>query len=114
MGEGSIPVGRRKHKPHKSHPHAKPHKKRPTQRITNPPKQMVDPAVKAATDLEFAPQDAEIKQEESAIPGWYDDYLRKLQGLQTQTTEQYKGLQNQASTLAEAVHGATPEGQKAA
>lgn len=69
---------------------------------------------KAAVAQEFGSQDAEIQSASNQVPAWYEDYLKKLSGLQTQTTEQFQGLQAQAGSLAEKAADATPEGQKAA
>lgn len=124
-GRGNIRSRRRrKPKKHKSQPHAKPHKPKAQNAPSwkNQPlfpgamktKGTFDQERTAATRQEFAPAEQEIAQEERNIPAWYGDYLKKLQGLQTQTTTQYEGLQSQAGSLAETVADATPEGQKAA
>lgn len=124
-GSGKIPYRRRK--PHKSKPKKK-HKSQPHARTQPSPTSKLDQPLypggittvrqfrqerKAAITNEFAPQEEAIQQEQKAIPAWYQDYLRKLQGLQTQTTQQFEGLQSQAGSLAETAADATPEGQKA-
>lgn len=117
--------GRRRGKPHKSQPHAKPPRKSKVKKTPSWKTQPLFPGgittkgefVKnrqAATDQEFGPQEEQIAQAKREVPAWYDDYLKKLQGLQTQSVTQYQGLQNQAGSLAETVADATPEGKAAA
>lgn len=114
-----------RNKKHKSQPHAKSPRKSKVQDTPSWENQPLFPGGittqgqfaenrEAAVRQEFGEQDEQIAQAKKEIPAWYDDYLRKLQGLQTQTTQQYQGLQNQAGSLAETVADATPEGQKAA
>jgi hypothetical protein len=122
--EGRGNIRSRKPKKHKSQPHAKPHKPKAKNAPSwkNQPlfpgglktKGEFDRERTGAVNQKFGDVDQEIRQEEGAIPGWYNDYLNKLQGLQTQTTSQFEGLKSQASTLAEAVHSGTPEAQAAA
>jgi len=114
QGQGRIPHGHKKNK-------KKNRRGRPTDRLQEPffPGGMTSVGDfrkerAAAVNQEFGPEEQDLNTTQNQIPAWYDDYLKKLQGLQTQTTTQYQGLQNQASSLAEAVHSQTPEGQKAA
>lgn len=124
-GQGNIRsrAPKKAKKPHKSQPHAKKNKPKAKNTPSWKNKPLYPGGLKtqgqfhaereSATRQEFAPAEQEIAQEEKNIPAWYGDYLRKLQGLQTQTTQQFEGLQKQAGSLAETAADATPEGQKA-
>lgn len=123
QGQGSIPNRRKKHKKHKSQPHARPPRK---SKVVDTPSWQSQPLFpggittrgqfnesrEAAVRQEFAPQEEQIAQAKKEIPAWYGDYLRKLQGLQTQTTQQYEGLEKTAGSLAETAADATPEESK--
>lgn len=123
VGSGRIPTGR-PHKPHKSQPHAKPPRRSPTKNSQawrnrsfvpggiNTKGQIADQRT-AARRAEFSAQNDEVAQEQKAIPSWYEDYLKKLQGLQAQSTQSFTDLQSQASSLGESVLNQTPEGMKA-
>lgn len=65
---------------------------------------------RAAENAQFRPEEQQINDAASAIPSWYQDYLAKLQGLQTQTVEQYQGLQKQAASLETPIDQATMVG----
>lgn len=124
VGSGRIPVAHKHPKPHKSQPHAKPPRKSKAKNsqawrnkafvpggITTRG-QIADQRA-AARRSQFSAQNDEIAQEQKAIPSWYEDYLKKLQGLQAQSTQAYTGLQSQAASLGESVLNQTPEGMKA-
>lgn len=71
-------------------------------------------ARRAAVQQEFAPQEQQINDAARTIPTWYQDYLAKLKSLQTQTAEQFQGLQSQAASLNQPLEqGATPNAQAA-